>query len=252
MLGGLQLRFSSTLFRKCQTLFAEDCTLTFTSRILYAWENPSVPVDEVVNDVLRVFHHPALRHDSIEIQRDMFQTVKKWADEHPRRNMIDVALSSEAVRAGKNHVLSQAQHSGDTKSPSGACGHSHGAFDMLGEFGHGKVAGSLWNQVRTRDLDAMEGRDGDPSKSYMSNSPAPPGRRFEYGENPQYQQGGYKAAPPHPGPYSSGYGPSPSGPPSGYNHPAPQGYGAPPQPHYAPHGGPPPAWDQYPGQHHRY
>lgn len=262
-------------------------------RILYAWENTSVPVDEVCSDILRSFHHPALRSEKIDIQRDMFRTVRKWADEHPRRNQIDNILSSQSVRAGKNHVLNQKQHGGqdDHNYHGGDHSHSHGALEsMLGKFGHGKVSGSLWSQVRTRDMDAMEGRDSAP----MSNSPAPPPQSFDYGQNPSYQQGGgYNAPPPQAGQYNSGYdaqpppphqgyGPpqgygAPSGPPQGYGAPpgppqgygapppggyappygAPHGYGAPPpgghQPHYAPQGGPPPpGWQQYPGQGPRY
>src|ERR1017187_9502451 len=48
--------------------------LTLDSRILYAWENPGVSVDEVMTDILRAFHHPALRDESIEIHRNMFNT----------------------------------------------------------------------------------------------------------------------------------------------------------------------------------
>jgi hypothetical protein len=46
------------------------------SRVLYAWENPGVPVEEVMNDILRCFHHPALRDESLEIHRNMFNTVR--------------------------------------------------------------------------------------------------------------------------------------------------------------------------------
>ena len=28
-------------------------------RVFYAWDNPDVPVDQVLNDVVRAFHHPA-------------------------------------------------------------------------------------------------------------------------------------------------------------------------------------------------
>jgi len=249
-------------------------------RVLYAWENTNVPVDEVVNDVLRAFHHPALRDERVDIQRDMFNTVRKWADEHPRRNQLDHILSSDSVRNHKNHILNQQQHgSRDGPDHSGGPSHSHGALEsMLGKFGHGKVSGSLWNQVKTRDMDAMDGHDDAP----MRNSPVPPPQQFNYGQNPDYQQqaqppSGYPGAPPQPGPYGSGYGapppmnPSPygygtppPGPPPGYGAPPPgappHGYGAPPgppQPSYAPgYGGPPPPhgghpphdWQQYPGQ----
>ncbi|KAK5997148.1 hypothetical protein PT974_02501 [Cladobotryum mycophilum] len=137
-------------------------------RILYAWENPQVPVDEVVNDVLRAFHHPSLRDEHIQIHKDMFQTVQKWANENPRRHQIDELLSSESVRKGRNHILKD-----EDKGHGGGGGHSHGAWDTLTELGHGKVAGSLWSQVKTRDLNSMAGRDGDPSSNYMSKSPAP-------------------------------------------------------------------------------
>ncbi|KAL2213900.1 Het-C-domain-containing protein [Sarocladium strictum] len=226
-------------------------------RVLYAWENPGVPVDEVVNDVLRAFHHPALRSERIEIQRDMFKTVKAWADEHPRRNQIDRILNSESVKNHKNHILNQ-QHHGSRSG--GGDGHSHGSpWSALG--GHGKVAGSLWEQVKTRDMDAMTGRDGDPGKNYTSTEPAPPAAEHQpgatgFGENagyygatsPQPPSQNYNAPPPQPGPYTSGYpqqGPPGGygGPPSGqYGGPAPGQYGGPPPGQY---GGPPPG--QYGG-----
>lgn len=232
-------------------------------RVLYAWENPGVPVDEVVNDVLRAFHHPALRDERIEIQRDMFKTVKSWADEHPRRGQLDHILNSESVKNHKNHVLNQQQQN-SRSGPGDSCGGHGSPWTALG--GHGKVAGSLWEQVKTRDLDAMSGRDGDPAKNYMSASPAPPAKVNQpgatgFGENASYYgapseppSGGYNAPPPQPGPYTSGY---PQGPPSGYGAGPPPGqyggpppgqYGGPPPGHY---GGPPPG--QYgappPGQY---
>ncbi|KAM4059869.1 heterokaryon incompatibility protein het-C domain-containing protein [Hirsutella rhossiliensis] len=246
-------------------------------RVLFAWENTNVPVDEVVNDVIRAFHHPALRNDSIEIQKDMFRTVKSWADEHPRRHQLDQLLSSESVKKGKNHVLGQQSKSvGD---------HSHGPMESLSQLGHGKVAGSLWSQVRTRDLNSMEGRDGDASANYMSSSPAPPssqGARYEYGQNASYYSqgsglqagppGGYSGPSPQPGAYYSGYSQSsPPQPQSGYGGPAPpggqwgpqgpphphQGYGAPgygaPSQQYPPYQqGQPPSWNSYPGPPHGY
>ncbi|KAF4982362.1 hypothetical protein FZEAL_1996 [Fusarium zealandicum] len=255
-------------------------------RVLYAWENPNVPVEEVVNDVLRAFHHPAARNDQIEIQRDMFKTVKKWADEHPRRHELAHLLSSESVKNHKNHILNQ-----NTSSRGGGDGCNHGTFGGMSELGgHGKVAGSLWSQVKTRDLDAMAGKDGNPATGYLSSSPAPPSQAsFDYGQNPNYagsdagysQQGppgGYNAGPPQPSyggyggpPPPQGYGGPPPGqyggpPPGQYGAPPPQqyggpGYGAPP-PQYPPYGQPsygapppdqqPPSWGQYPGQHHGY
>lgn len=249
------------------------------SRVLFAWENPNVPVDEVVNDVLRAFHHPALRNESIQIQRDMFKTVKKWADEHPRRHQLDQVLNSESVKKGKNHVLGQHNKSGGGGGGHGAGGHSHGPWESLSQLGHGKVAGSLWSQVRTRDLGSMEGRDGDASANYVSSSPAPPSGQghakpnYDYGQttSPQgaassyYQQdtasysgpasqpsqyygggggGGNYGQPPQPGPAQGYGGPPPGGQWAPSGPPPPQNYGGPAYGGSAAYGGPPP--QQYP------
>lgn len=77
--------------------------LTPKRRILYAWQNPGVPVDEVMRDICRTFHHPALRDESLEIHKNMFNTVKKWVDEQPDRNQLNHILSSQSVKDGKNH-----------------------------------------------------------------------------------------------------------------------------------------------------
>ncbi|KAF2761801.1 Het-C-domain-containing protein [Pseudovirgaria hyperparasitica] len=71
-------------------------------RVVYAWENPNIPVDQVVDDVARVFHHPAIRDENIEIHRNMFRVVEKFARKSHSFNINDV-LSSQSVRDGKNH-----------------------------------------------------------------------------------------------------------------------------------------------------
>ncbi|KAI6084322.1 heterokaryon incompatibility Het-C [Hypoxylon rubiginosum] len=135
-------------------------------RVLYAWDNPGVPVEEVVNDVLHAFHHPALRDERVEIQRDMFNTVRKWADEYPRRHEINHVLGSDSVKNGKNHIQTSQK------------GHSHGGgiFDggLMEQLGHGRPSGSLWSQCATRDLDAMGAGAGGqqrPGSGYISPRP---------------------------------------------------------------------------------
>jgi hypothetical protein len=228
-------------------------------RILYAFENPNVPIDEVVNDVLRAFHHPALRSDNVEIQREMFKTMKDWMNEYPRRHELERLLSSQSVKDGKNHILKQNQ--GQSNRSVGEHGHSHNPYDMLEQAGHGKVAGSLWSQVRTRDVDSMQGRDGDPANHYLSASPVPPGGGFQptgppYSHNPNYGQpsptsppggqypggGGYQPHSPQPGGYP-GHG---QPPPQSYGAPPPQGYGGPG--YGAPPPQPPYGQPQYPQQ----
>ncbi|KAK7981042.1 hypothetical protein PG989_013499 [Apiospora arundinis] len=242
-------------------------------RILYAWENPGVPVDEVVNDVTRAFHHPALRDERTEIHREMYQTVRKWADEYPRKHELNHILGSQSVKDGKNHIL-QGQDSNR--------GHSHGGgiFDsgsgnMMSNKGHGRPTNSLWSKVATRDLDAMGAGQGGGVGYMGSSSPAepaqtpsarPPGS-FGYKEEPRPAtggaadsffsggggggggSGGYQGQPP---PAQYGGGPQGYGhyhqhqpPPQGYGGPPPQqGYGGPPPQGY----GMPPPQGGYPGQ----
>ncbi|KAI5466960.1 heterokaryon incompatibility Het-C [Mariannaea sp. PMI_226] len=255
-------------------------------RILYAWENTSVPVDEIMNDVLRAFHHPAARNDHLEIHRNMFNTVKQWADQHPQRHALAHILSSESVKNHKNHIINS-KDGQRSVSPGNGCGHSHGTFG-----GHSKTAGGLWSQISTRDLGSMEGKDGDPSKDYLSTTPAQGGSHsYNYGTNPSHGSANeyYQQAPPQdqynapPQPSYGGYG-GPPAPPQGYSAPPPGNWGSsppPPQqyggpgygaPQYPPQGQPgygqppygqqpygqpppnqgPPSWNQYPGQGPRY
>ena len=72
-------------------------------RVLYAWQHTEVPVDQVMNDCMHVFHHPALRDNSLEVHRQMFDTVKLWVDSRPDRGQgLYDELSSEGVRNGRN------------------------------------------------------------------------------------------------------------------------------------------------------
>lgn len=121
--------------------------------------------------MLRAFHHPAIRDEHVQIQKDMFETVRQWANDNPKRHEINNILSSESVRAGKNHIIRPDQKSA-------GCGGSNdwaAWTNAVGQLGHGKVGGSLWSQVQTRDLGAMEGKDGRPQDQYLSSEPAPPG-----------------------------------------------------------------------------
>ncbi|KAL2265194.1 hypothetical protein VTJ83DRAFT_6294 [Remersonia thermophila] len=193
-------------------------------RVLFAWENPGVPVDEVLNDILRAFHHPAVRSDRIEIQRAMFDTVRKWAEESPYRSQLDHLLSSESVRNHKNHILSsEAVAAGGNRSVggTGAGGCDHG---------HGKPAGSLWEHVRSLNREAQSSSAGPPTSP--SQSQYQPPQTQAYGHAASYYTS-HSQPPQHPPaqPYGGG----------GYGSPA----AAPPPPH-APYGGYPGGYGQQP------
>lgn len=248
----------TNILNSCAGRIASTILQYTVPRVLYAWENTNVPVDEVVNDVLRAFHHPALRDEHVQIQRDMFRTVQSWASEHPRRHELDRLLSSESVKQGKNHILNQ-------KTKGGVSGHAHDAWNTVTQLGHGKVSGSLWEQVKTRDLNSMEGRDGNPAVNYTSNSPAPPSRYsppaqggYGYGESASYvSQSHTESSHSQSSGYHQGYQSQPHYSQHEYGSHQPQyqqqqyhqqqqyggggqpphGYGGPAQPQYAPYHG---------------
>ncbi|KAE8422099.1 heterokaryon incompatibility protein Het-C-domain-containing protein [Aspergillus pseudocaelatus] len=82
-------------------------------RVLYAWENTNISERQVVEDCLKVFHHPALRDMRNEAHRTMYEAVESWVQSRPDRGSeLDDILSAEGVKAGKNQT--------------GEGGHSHG------------------------------------------------------------------------------------------------------------------------------
>ena len=98
--------------------------LTYVApRILYAWQHPDIPLDQVLNDVVRVFHHPAARHHDCEIHQIMFSIVDRWARSRQGPDLNSI-LSSESVKAGKNHI------GGDSEGQGGQ--HNHGGLPSLG------------------------------------------------------------------------------------------------------------------------
>ncbi|KAI4161292.1 MAG: hypothetical protein LQ342_004959 [Letrouitia transgressa] len=228
-------------------------------RILYAWQNPDVPVDQVLNDISRVFHHPAARDHNCELHMNMYDTVQRWAHSQTKYNLNSI-LSSESVRAGKNHV-------GSDSAPEQ--GHSHGGgglpivgniFGSGGTSSHSKVAGAPWEKLTSSFRDAPSADGGPPPYQTPGSFPGSyeqqQQQENQYVQHPspyppqQQQQPGFGGGggPPPPPPQSDwqpgyqqnlhahgGYGPQ-----SGY--PPQQGYGydpnAPPGQQYG--GGPPP------------
>ncbi|KAK6363785.1 hypothetical protein TWF730_001198 [Orbilia blumenaviensis] len=112
-------------------LIAQAVVKYVVPRIVFAWENPNTPVQMVLEDVVRVFHHPACRDPSLELHTSMFKAVQDWVNKQPDRGRrLNTLLNSEGVRTGKNHT-------------DGVVGGGH-------DGGHGKVHGS--------DLDKAGGR----------------------------------------------------------------------------------------------
>lgn len=190
-------------------------------RVIYAWEHPDIPLEQVLNDVVRVFHHPALRDQHCDLHRDMFSTVERWARSRPDGGSnLNVLLSSDSVRSGKNHTIKESQQSQT---------HSHGGLpsnigDFFGSGTQSKTRDSPWEQVgRMREMSGTA-----PSETSMEPQP---------GGHPGNAQYGYSAPPNTQAPQQPSYGQ----PPYAQEYAQPQGYGAgysgPPQ-EYAPYGPP--------------
>lgn len=97
-------------------------------RVVYAFDHTDVPVDQVLNDCMQVFHHPAMRNQNSEIHRNMFAVVEKWAHSYRGQDLNHI-LSSDSVRAGKNH-------SGGNDHSHGS-GHGAAGVSSFGSHSHG-------------------------------------------------------------------------------------------------------------------
>lgn len=106
-----------------------SCIVEYVApRILYAWQHLDVAENEVLEDCLQVFHHPALRNMRNDAHRMMFECVQKWAHARPDGGAsLNDILSSEGVRSGRNTGGVSHTHSGE-----------HGGFPTLGGAAHGQ------------------------------------------------------------------------------------------------------------------
>jgi len=235
-------------------------------RIIFAWQNPSVPVHEVLNDVVRVFHHPAIRDQNCELHRNMFDTVQRWAHSRPSNlpNLDDI-LSSESVRAGKNHIgldSSSQPHSHGSGMPSlpgmSSVFGSNAPWEKFGKAtGLSREAGgdaetmtsafpgtnTAFDNTRTPTGPAVAYEQGAPQQ-YQHDPYAQSQGPVPYGSAPPMQQGGYGQPPAYQGPPQGGFAPQ------GYGGQSPYGYdpNAPPPPGQGYGGAPPPSQGGYPPQ----
>lgn len=87
-------------------------------QIVESWSDSGRDVRQTIDNILQVFHHPALRDENREGQKAMFETVKNWwegKDDSEKEHLKQI-LSFDGVKAGNNHEGEGAEG-----------GHSHGA-----------------------------------------------------------------------------------------------------------------------------
>lgn len=85
--------------------------------IVDSWSDEGKDVRQTIDDILQVFHHPALRDENRPGQKVMFETVKSWWENHDDQEHLKQILSTQGVKDGKNHEGEGAEGGG----------HSHGA-----------------------------------------------------------------------------------------------------------------------------
>lgn len=242
-------------------------------RILYAWQHPDIPLDQVLNDIVRVFHHPAARDPGCEIHNTMFSVVERWTHSWKGPDLNSI-LGSESVRAGKNHI-------GSDNEPGGQ--HNHGGLPALNSFFPGAAGGThsklsagaggggggsapwekLTGAFREAPMDevGMGGAGPYPGTHTEYNTSRPqtgPSAPYEYGQQPPSSYGGetygqqaQSPYPQHPPPQQQQFyeqGPPPPHQPGWQQQPEQQyggypphqqgyGYGAPPPSNHGGHGG---------------
>ena len=247
-------------------------------RVIYAWQHPDVPIDEVMNDVTRAFHHPAIRDPRCEIHRNMFSVVERWAHAQPNRGAdLNNILGSDGVRKGANHK------GGADQEGQGHGSHNHGSLPPMGNiFGsgsHSKVSGAPWEKLMKLSQTSGLSRDnvdlGDTADTIgaafpgtvtgydSTRPPTGPASEYQYpqqqypqtGQQPDpYSQPPYQATPPPPQPFDPYGAPPPhfqQGYAQAYQEPlaggpySSQGYPAGPPYGYDPNAPPPPQSGQY-------
>lgn len=187
-------------------------------RVIYAWDHPDIPVEQVLNDVVRVFHHPALRDHNLELHRDMFAVVERFARS---RSDLDRLLSSDSVKAGRNHVggnehLTQggghAHHGPNASTAGSGFGLNNlpnflsGNSNIPGLGSHSKVSGSPFEMFnRKRELGEFGGEGGSAGGSYAGQSSSGYEQQQYESQSGGYQ-GGYHQENTYPGSYSGHQG----------------------------------------------
>ncbi|BFZ57788.1 hypothetical protein PYCC9005_004842 [Savitreella phatthalungensis] len=102
-------------------LVAQAVVRHTVERVTAAWADTSINPFQVIDEILEVFHHPALPTGRTPIQREMRSIVERWCGElGPKRGQVLRGLSREGVRRGEHHEGGSKAHSHLPNRPQGA------------------------------------------------------------------------------------------------------------------------------------
>ncbi|WWC69599.1 uncharacterized protein I206_103542 [Kwoniella pini CBS 10737] len=225
--------------------------------VVQAWDNNSMPVEQVTEPVLEALFHPEFHNGRSEIQKRMLDKMKNWIDTVHQKQEILNRLTSDKVKAGGNRRI------GDTSQ---STGHVHNQLlpdgglqqvvashnvhvpgaqylnagqDLLSgkkpwDQGFGSGGPNAWRDLNPNVPESGIGQ----ASSFYNNDPSQ--------NQHQGQYGGGSYQPPHQQQYQSQGGHADTF--YGQGSQQPSGYGGPPQGGYnAPSY---PSSDDYPGQGH--
>ncbi|KAK2612281.1 hypothetical protein QQS21_001707 [Conoideocrella luteorostrata] len=102
-------------------LIATVTTNWTTQQIVRCWDDPQVSMQDSIQEILTVLHHPAFAKKKTEIQKYMFEVVKRWWAGMPddEKAMLRSKLSKESVknRGHEDHKLTVEDIEGKTRGP---------------------------------------------------------------------------------------------------------------------------------------
>lgn len=231
--------------------------------VVRAWDDPSMNVHNVTEEILEAFFHPDFHNTRSQIQREMMKQVYTWINglgEARKRSVLE-RLRKEAVRNHKNIRLAGEGGTGDAEGGTGQnYGHQaqaaiQGYVQNVTGFGGNRQSGShssafapsygsgggFPNIPNIPNIPGIPGQmpnifggsgfgkregpeDMSPQPSPYASSYAPP--------QPSYDDGGYRSIPPEPSLDQSSTYASPFSPPYAPSYPESSGGGY--QPSYDP------------------
>ncbi|KAJ7064976.1 heterokaryon incompatibility protein Het-C-domain-containing protein [Mycena amicta] len=223
------------------------------THVVKAWDDNSVNVHQVSEDILSCMFHPDFHNPQSKIQREMMQYMRTWLDGlGGRRQDVIQRLTKNAVRNHEN-----VRHAGEGGKPEAEGTFAAGQAHQFQHYIQGQAQGIPGVAQATALFGGQGhgmGRDvpgsvGGEASAFLGGGPSPSHHGHGHGSAAFPAQQAPYGAPPGQPPHQTSYG-APPGPPASYGAGPPASYGspgAPPSfpgsssyaPSYAPPSGPP-------------
>lgn len=113
-------------------LVATVITNLTTQAIVRAWDDPNLPSDTVIENIVQALHHPFNGTPASAIQLQMFAVVKRWWDSKSDedKTKIRTLLSKQTIEKNENHIdPEEFNRSSSTKGPAQFEGSSPATLD---------------------------------------------------------------------------------------------------------------------------